>query len=76
MGAAPENGLQRPVEAFIERPGGEISAPVMVVTVSISEEVAANRWELRSCCLQTLMKSLEIVGEGPKTSLKRDDGNK
>lgn len=76
MGAVPENGLQCSVEAFIKRPGGEISAPVMIVTVSISEEVATNCWELRSCCIQTLMKSLKIVRQSPKTSLKRDDRNK
>lgn len=76
MGAEPEDGLQRSVEAFVKRPGGEISAPVVVVTVSISEEVATNCWELRSCCLQTLMKRLKIVGQSPKTSLKRADRNK
>lgn len=76
MGAAPEKGLQRPVEAFVKRPGGEISAPVVVVTVSVSEEVAANCRELRSCCIQTSMKSFKIVRRSPKTSLKRDEGNK
>lgn len=69
----PQQGLQRPVEAFVKRPGGVISAPVMIVTVSVREEVTTNRWELRSCCVQTSMKSLEVIRQSPKTGLKRND---
>lgn len=72
-GRAPQQGLQRPVEALVKGPGGEVAAPVVIVTVSISEEVPADCWELRSCCVQTSMKSLKVVRQSPETSLGRDN---
>lgn len=43
----------------------------MIVTVCVSEEVAANRRQPGSCCVQTSMKSLKVIGQSPKTSLNK-----
>lgn len=70
MGLVPQHGLQRSVQALIKRPGGEISAPVMIIAVSIGEEVAAKGRQLGPCCVQTSMKSLKVISQSPETSLE------
>lgn len=45
----------------------------MIVTVGVREEVTTDRRELRSCCVQTSMKSLKVIRQSPETSLKRNN---
>lgn len=47
---APQRGLQHSVEPLVKRPGGEVAAPVVVVTVGVREEVAAKRRQRRPRC--------------------------
>lgn len=42
---SPEVGLQHPVQALVERPGGEVACPVVILPVGIGEEIPSQNWE-------------------------------
>lgn len=42
---SPEVGLQHPVQALVEGPGGEVSCPVVIFPVRIREEIPSQNWE-------------------------------
>lgn len=67
---APQRGLQHSVKPLVKRSGGEVAAPVVVVTVSVREEVATQRWQRRPRGGEEAMERAEVVGEGSELSLE------
>lgn len=73
----PQRGLQHSVKPLVKRSGGEVAAPVVVVTVGVREEVAAQGRQCRPGRGEEAVERAEVVGEGSELSLEEehvDDG--
>lgn len=61
--------LDGTIHVFIERPGGEVATPVVVVTVCIGEKVTGEG--LKGFVFgDALFEELKVVVEGTETGLK------
>lgn len=67
-------GLQHPVHALVEGPGGVIAAPVVVLSVCVRKEVPAQHrvfWGSDTLGHTVgLVNRGEVVGQGPKLGLE------
>jgi hypothetical protein len=71
--SSPKISFQNPVHVLVKRPGGVVAGPVMIVSISVGEEIAGKRREesglglLLSC---TLFSELgEVIFEGSELEL-------
>lgn len=71
--------FQYSVQAFIERPWGEVSAPVVVVSIRIREKVSAYHRQRQLANVHAIRihasaftQGLEIIWNGSKLGLQRE----
>lgn len=69
----PQRRLQHSVKPLVKRSGGEVAAPVVVVTVSVREEVAAQGRQCRPGRGEEAVERAEVVGEGSELSLEEEE---
>lgn len=71
---SPEVGLQHPVQALVERPGGVVARPVVILPVRIGEEIPTQHREPRRLHprhnAHLLVQSIKVVRERPKLCLQ------
>ena len=65
----PQVGFQHAVQVFLEGAGGEVAAPVVVVAVSVGEEVPGQGGEEGGRGPHLFMHSIEVVRQRPKLTL-------
>ena len=74
----PEVPLEDPVHALVEGPGGVVAGPVVVVLVSVGEEVPGERLEhpllLPRLRLRLLPQRAEVVAQGAELNLSVELG--
>jgi len=72
--SSPEVGLQHPVQALVERPGGVVACPVVVLPVRVGEEIPTQHREPGRLHARhdahLLVQSVKVVGERPKLCLR------
>lgn len=70
---SPEVGLEHAVQVLVKGPGGVVAAPVVVLTVGVGEEVAAQHGEVGRPCagghVFGFVHGIEVVRQGPELGL-------